>query len=194
MTRLTGTHPPGPLARARLALTLIIAAQALAACDNPYDIDWSYAVPDTVTLYSLSRGEYVGYPSVFDFVGGFTWAIEAIDIAGGWDLGFVEDKAGASFLMAGAIDGYPPQAMMQAMPGYSFDELVRAPAAGYDSALVALHIGTVYALRTRNVTDGYGNTCRYAAKLEPLELDTVRGILRFHYLRNPNCGSRDLVP
>lgn len=180
--------------RPRLALLLIVAGLSAAACDNPYEIDWSNAVPDTVTLYSLSRGEYVGYPSVFDFVTGFAGAIEDINIAGGWDLGFVETEEGASFLLPGALEGHAPQAMMQAIPGYVFEDVTRAPTQGYDSAMVALHVGTVYALRTRNVRGSGGTPCRFAAKLEPLELDTLRGFLRFHYLVNPNCGSRDLSP
>lgn len=178
----------------RFRTALPIAAVALtAACDDPYNIDWSFAEPDTVTLYSLSRAEYVRFPSVYDFVTGYAGAIEDDGMIGFWDLGFVETDGDADFLLPGGWAGLRPQAVMRPIPGYAWEDVVQAPTAGYDSASVRLHTGLVYVLRTRSYDSG-GATCYHYAKVEPVELDVDRGILRFRYMVNPNCGSRRLVP
>lgn len=175
---------------------MVIAAAGglLAACDDTTGIDWSYFEPDTVLLYSLSDAGYFGMPSAYDFVYGGSVVVE-FGGASGWDIAVVDDDAGGfSFLMPGAIQGYPPTSSILAVEDTPFDSLERAPTEGYDSTSIAVDPAAVYIVRTRSTVDAYGNTCRYYAKLEPVAMDSLDATLTFRYLANPNCNSRGLVP
>ena len=53
--------------------------------DNPFDLKWTEAKPDTALIYSLSRPE-MNLPSGFDLVERTTVTIEESDVTGTWDF------------------------------------------------------------------------------------------------------------
>jgi hypothetical protein len=58
---------------------------------------------------------------------------------------------------------------------------------------VAMRVGSVYAVRSREVPTGLGfSVCSYFGKLQPLDVDVAAGILRFQIVAN-QCGDPRLV-
>lgn len=172
---------------------MLAAGGFLAACDDITGLDWSYVVPDTVLLYSLSNADYFGMPSAYDFIFGGRVIVE-LDATHNWDLAVANEQAAFSFLMPGALEGAAPTSSIIAIEDTPFDAIESAPAEGYDSTRVAVDPTVVYVVRTRSIVDVSGITCRYYAKLEPVVIDTTAATLTFRYLANPNCNSRTLIP
>jgi hypothetical protein len=185
-------------------LVVLAAGLATAACDDPIGIgDWS-AVPDTVTVFSISRSEYVGRPSAFDFINGFVVAIDASPVncqqspCIPFDLVLSEQAGALVLLPSGIVEGRSTRAGIALAPaGQTFETLAEAPrdTAQYRHATpTPVQVGQLYIVRSRTsncsaISSGF----RYG-KLEALSLDPARGIASFRFVRNPFCDDRALIP
>lgn len=167
---------------------------SMAGCDDPTWVEW-YNVPDTTLLYSLARPE-MDLLSAMDLVYGYRVSVEAAGASGSWDL--VLDTRDEQLVLEGSgFFGMSGGAAVATIAGATLESVQEAPR---DTILysadvpVPVEMGSVYVIRTRKVTDYYGYTCVYFAKLEPLGVDLEAQSLSFRYLVNPNCNSRDLSP
>jgi hypothetical protein len=175
-------------------LALAMVACTVAGCGDSGEPEWLITTPDTVVLYSLSRAEHFGMPSGFDMVYSRRVVIEGESETGNWDLAVFDDTGSFHIFMPGAFAGLDSTSSIIRVEGTPFDGLAEAPRTGYDSAGLAIDANGLYVVRTRTVTDAYGNACHYFGKLEPVEIDGTNGTLTFRYLSNPNCSSRALTP
>jgi hypothetical protein len=106
----------------------------------------------------------------------------------------------------GAVLFVPPAALgaesnVQSMAGItapvagrSFDQVIEAPGAGAfrtDSAVVA-ESGSVYVVRSRPVSCGFGSASQYA-KIQPLEISVAEGRVSLLVSTNEVCGDPRLV-
>jgi hypothetical protein len=163
-------------------------------CDDPLAVEW-YEVPDTVLLYSLARPE-LNLLSAMDLLSGYPLRIESPEATGNWDF-VLDTSQGDLVLTPPGVFGIASTARIMALEGVSLESVAKAPA---DSTLhssdtpLPVKEGVVYVIRTRQVTDLYENTCVYYAKLEPITVELALQSLSFHYVLNPTCNSRDLVP
>jgi len=163
-------------------------------CDDPYALEW-FEVPDTALLYTMARPE-LNLASAFDFLGGIGMVVESAAATGNWDV-VLDTQEGRLVLSPPGVFHIESEARISVFANTDFWDMERAPG---DSTLyvtdapVPLEMGSVYVIRTREITDYYGNTCIYHLKMEPLVLDPEKETLTFRYLLNPNCNSLRLVP
>ena len=179
--------------RIRLSLLILLAA-SVAACDDglgpqPWD-----ATPDTVSLYSASRSELLGYPSAFDFVNLAVIRVESPGSAGSWDV-VLAGSAGLQLVPAGAFEGQDSRAGIAVITGTTFEALTSAPTdtSQYSSQAVALQQGGVYVVRTRRAVCSF-STAVHFAKIKVVSIDAARGVASFAVVRNPDCNDRSFVP
>lgn len=116
------------------------------------------------------------------------------DVTAEWDVLYRVESDGTPVLVPrGVLLEGETQAGLQLLSG-TFSGLERAPAEGYTvDAPMEVGEGDVLALRTRQ-DPSLSLRCRRYAKLEIQEVDMELGVLRFRYLRNPNCEQRVLIP
>jgi hypothetical protein len=180
-----------------LALAAVVALGSVGsvACgDDPFQIDWVES-PDTVLLYSLARPQ-LNLFSGFDFYNRIPVRIEDSEATGNWDVA-VDTRNGRVVLLAPGALGVDSKARVARIPGTTFADVIEAPA---DTTLytakepVPVELGSVYVIRTRQQFGSFGRTCVYYAKLEPIEIDPVGGILRFVFDASPSCNDRALIP
>lgn len=176
--------------RAWLPLLLL----PLAACDDGFTQEW-VAVPDTIQLYSLSRPELVGRPSAYDFVNHAPLAVEDLGATGQWDLALVDQGNELALVPASAFAGLVSRAGIATVTSRTLEEVEEAPrdTAAFKITPVPIRLGTIYVVRTRRESCGFGTGVRYA-KLEPLQIDLVQGTLKFRTILNPFCNDRALIP
>jgi len=179
-----------------LSFPILALAALVAGCDDQFGpSDW-VIVRDTVELYSLNRSDYQGLPAGFDFVTPRPVIIESINEARQWDVALTEGEGGLHFTPAGAFPNIDTRPAIAVLPDADFEELDKAPRDGdiYTSTeSVTLETDRVYVVRTRNLPI-IGQRCVRYAKVRPIAVDTEAGILRFEFIRNPNCNDRALVP
>jgi hypothetical protein len=175
----------------------IVAILAVTACDDPFGPQLWNAEPVAVTLYSASRAEYVGMVSALDLAADpvAAVAIEAPGASGNWDMVLIDTDGGLSFAPAGALPGFTSRARIAVIENQSFIQVTEAPrdTAAYTINPVRLRTDVVYVIRSRSANCGFSAGVRYA-KVQPIEVDVVRGIFRFAVVRNPYCEDRSLVP
>lgn len=176
---------------------LLIAAIALAGCDDGLGpIVWD-DTPDTTMIYSLSRPELIGQPSAYDFVFQRRVAIEAPGESGKWDVVLAEKDDGFVVIPSSWFPGLSSRSGIGRVVGVtSLEEVTKAPGdtAFYRREPVPLAVGGVYVVRTR--TDQcfpFGAAATYA-KLKVISIDTVVGAATFASVHNPYCNNRNLVP
>lgn len=165
----------------------VLAGAATAGCDGVTGLVPWHPLPDTVQLHSLSRGEWVGQAGAFDFVYHRSVIVEGADEFDGWDIAAAEEGDEMRFLLPGSFPGLGWSSGVQLVGDVTFEELATAPSEGYDSLWTAAVEGAVYAVRTRALGE-----CSFYAKLQVLETDLDRGIMRFQYVANPNCNHRSV--
>lgn len=169
---------------------------SLTACgSNPFLITWT-PYTDTVSLYSVADTIPNLYDG-FDFVNSARAIIERSGALGTWDVAVGTDSTGTGLVwMPPGAFGINSVAGVAALSGQTFTEAAKAPSdtAKYIHTAVPITVGLVYVVRTRKVTDAYGNTCSHYAKMEPLDVDATQGIVRFIFDVNPNCGDLRLKP
>jgi hypothetical protein len=173
---------------------LLLFTPLLTACDDDLNADWT-AVPDTVLLYSLSRPELLGKPSAFDFFDGVPISVESPAASGRWDLALIDLNGELALVPASAFVGVVSRAGVATVSARTLEEVTEAPGdtAQFKSEPVVIRVGTIYVVRTRRTDCGFGSGVRYA-KLEPLEVNTTAGTLRFRSIVNPYCNDRKLIP
>lgn len=167
-----------------------VAAAALAGCgDDPFAFPWEPS-PDTVRLFALSRPE-PNLVSALDLWPRRLVRVEAAATGGQWDLAV--DTAGGRFVwLPPGVMGIETRAGVAELDETSFEEASMAPA---DTARYAttrslpVEAGRVYAVRTRQ-----HQRCRYYGKIQALEMDVARAVIRVHYDLSPACNNRSLVP
>ncbi len=163
--------------------------------DNPFDLKWTEAKPDTALIYSLSRPE-LNLPSGFDLVERTTVTIEEPGVTGSWD--FVLDRQdGELVFLPPAVFGIDSEAKMIRLPGLNFDEVLEAPSdtSYYTSdKAVPVEIGSVYVVQTHRGRNKFGMLCVFYGKLQPLEIIKTNGTVTFVFDRNELCGELHLVP
>jgi hypothetical protein len=192
--RLQGTGRAVNRFRRVLLLVVLFAA----GCSDPFGPRFWNATPQSVTVFSASRPEYVGLVSAVDVANDPIQAIsiEAPGATGNWDFVLVDRAGGGLALVpAGALDGVTSRARIAVIEGAAFLDIREAPrdTALYSADAVALRPGVVYVIRTRRAACGFGSGSFYA-KMQPLEIDEARGVFRAAIVRNPICDDRSLVP
>jgi hypothetical protein len=175
-----------------LAGLLVLAATTpFLACDT-FEPTW-FGIQDFVVLYSLSRPEFVGRESAYDFVGQRPVVVERPKAQDPYDFDMAITEVGGQFhvLPAGVFEGFPIRPGIAVdSSGITFEDMTRAPRDGYvTDAPVPLRAGWVYAVRTRRDFRG----CNMYGKFEVIDLDPA-GIVEIRTMRNPLCNDRNLVP
>lgn len=178
---------------------------SLAACEesDPFGLrDWTLN-PDTATIYSLSLDD-LNLASAFDFTERAPRPVAVRDEFGrfnNWDVA-LDSEGGELVLLPQPLLGILSEAAVLELPNMAFTSVEEAPA---DTMLynsdsgVTLRTSSVYIVRTRQVTrqSFFTQNCVYYAKLQPIRVDPVLGILEFLYDVNSEfsgCNNRALVP
>ncbi|CAN5836057.1 hypothetical protein BH23GEM9_BH23GEM9_02900 [soil metagenome] len=182
----------------RFKRLLPLLALIAVACSDPFGPQFWNPAPWPVTMYSASRTEYVGLGSAVDFTQDpvSTISIEAPGATGNWDVVLVDQPGGGlALLSAQVLSGFTSRARIAVIEDRAFLDVREAPrdTAAYSVGPVALRTGVVYVIRTRRGSCGFTTGHRYA-KMQPIEIDTARGIFRAVVVRNPFCDDRALVP
>ncbi|HKJ91733.1 MAG TPA: hypothetical protein VJ957_01140 [Longimicrobiales bacterium] len=178
-----------------LGAAALLGAGALAGCGNSMGPNTWLAIPDTATLYSLSRTDYVGKPSAYDFTPGTNGpvVVEAPGYTNRWDIAIVAGANGLELAPAGTFEGVSatPALTRITTAGDTFDNLATAPSDSKlytDSTRLPAVEGGLYVVRTRQVS-----TCVYYAKFEVLSIDQQAGTVRLVAMGDPYCNDRDLI-
>ena len=175
---------------------VLLLSMNVASCsrDNPFDLKWTEANPDTALIYSLSRPE-MNLPSGFDLVERTAVTIEQSEVTGTWDF-LLDTRDGELVFVPPAVFGIESEAKMIRLPGMDFDEVLEAPSdtSSYSSdEVVPVQTNSVYVVQTHRGRNKFGMLCVFYGKLQPLELSVV-GTVTFVFDRNELCGELDLVP
>ncbi len=187
---------PAPSRPRRLAPLLALLLLPAAACDDDLfgNPPWA-ANPDTVALFSLARPE-LNLASAFNFNSRFRVEVEASTASGSWDIA-VDTQDGVLVFVTPRLLGIESEAGVTRVEAPSFEELREAPADTaryFNTEPVPIEVGALYAVRTLEVGNNFGQRCNYYAKVEPLSVDVDLGVAEFRYDNNPVCNNRDLVP
>jgi hypothetical protein len=179
--------------RIRHALILFSAAAFTACSDNLGPQDWN-ATPDTITIFSLSRPDLLGFPSAYDFANRRQIQVETPGTAGAWDVALGSPNNTLQLIPAGDFQGIDSRARIAVING-SFEDLKEAPrdSASFTSSPIPLQTGGVYVVRTRRVGCGFSTAVHYA-KLKAVTLDNAAGFATFAVVVNPLCNDRSFVP
>ena len=179
----------------KLARLFLISAAALStvACSDDLGLDEWTAIPDTVTIFSLSRVDLFNEPSAYDFVNHTEMRVESSASTGRWDMALRHENGALALVSAAEFPGQNSRAGIAPITSISFDELREAPEAddAYSDGPFIVQAGQVFAVRTRR--EGACNLPRFA-KMRILEVDETAGSVRFVAITNPFCSNRDLIP
>ena len=181
--------------RAAALISVGAALVGVTSCDDLVGLPW-VSEPEIARVYTISN-PVPNLPSAFDFVGRQAVRIEAPEATGNWDTAFDSNGLDFSILPPGAIGLPEAEVGIARIDDVSFSDVIVAPA---DQELyatdrpVALELGVVYVVRSREGVGPLGESCSWFAKLEPIELNHSSGFVRFAYDTNPNCGDPALVP
>ncbi|MEJ2184796.1 MAG: hypothetical protein P8Z36_02560 [Gemmatimonadota bacterium] len=178
-----------------LGVAALLAVTLAAGCGNSFGPNTWLAVPDTATLYSLSRPEYVGKPSAYDFASRGTGSVvvEAPGYTNQWDIAIVDGTNGLELAPAGTFEGVTAKPALTRITtaGETFETLAKAPSDSKlytDSTRLPAVEGGLYVVRTRQVS-----SCVYYAKFELLAVDQQAGTVRLAATGNPYCNDRALI-
>ncbi len=178
-----------------LGVAALLAVALVAGCGNSLGPNTWFAVPDSATLYSLSRPEYIGKPSAYDFTssgrGGVV--VEAPGYTNQWDIAIVDGANGLELAPAGTFEGVTAKPALTRITtaGETFETLARAPSDSKlysDSTRLPAVEGGLYVVRTRQVS-----TCVYYAKFELISVDQQAGTVRLVAMGDPYCNDRALI-
>jgi hypothetical protein len=168
---------------------------ALSGCgEDPFRIRWTEN-PTEQVLYALDREELNQF-SGFDMIGRLRVVIEDPQTEGAWDFA-VDREGGAMVFLPPRTLGLDSRAGIAPIPGSEYDDVTVAPAdtlAYVVDEPVPIALGTVYVIRTRLASGGFGRVCHFFGKLEPLEIDAVAGVVRLVQDTSPDCNNRSLIP
>jgi hypothetical protein len=168
---------------------------ALTGCqEDPFRIHWTES-PQEQVLYALDREELNQF-SGFDMISRIRVVIEAPQTEGAWDFA-VDRQGGGMVFLPPKLLGLDSRAAIAAIPESEYDDVVVAPSdtlAYVSEEAVPITLGTVYVIRTRLASGGFGRVCHFFGRVEPLEIDAVAGVVRFVHDTSPDCNNRSLVP
>lgn len=178
--------------RAIAAVLWVLLVFAAAGCDDPFAASLG-PVPEQpveALVADFASSELREAPA-FDFV---NQASVRTDVTAEWDFLYrVEPDGSPVMVPRGVIIEGETQAGVQVV-SESFTGLEQAPAGDYTvDAPVEVAEGDVVAVRTRQ-DPSLSLQCRRYVKMEIQDVDMDVGVLRFRYLRNPNCEQRILIP
>lgn len=183
----------GGIARRRRVVAWLAGLVTVLACGDGFDRLLSPVAlrPTRVELVDFRTGPLLE-PSAFDGVNG---RVVRVDQTVGWDFLFFLPEDGPAELRAfEAVTGELSEASLQKVE-LAFDDITLAPEEGYvRTEPVPVSEGDVLVFTTRRDPAFQGLRCRHFGKLEVLEIDRPAGRLAFHFLLNPNCEVRGLVP
>jgi hypothetical protein len=178
-----------------LGVTALLAVALTGGCGNNLGPNSWFAVDDTATLYSLSRPEYVGKPSAYNFTssGAGPVVVEAPGYTNQWNIAIVDGTDGLELAPAGTFDGVTAKpALTRIMTaGETFDNLAAAPSDTKlytDSTRLPAVEGGLYVVRTRQIS-----SCVYYAKFELLSVDQQAGTVKLVATGDPYCNDRALI-
>lgn len=167
----------------------------VAACGDDLGPTPWLDVPDTLTIYSVSRPELLGLPSAFDGI--FFPPDVVIESGAPWDFALAEQDGEFVMLPVSSIPGNDTTAAIVTTSASTLEELIQAPPdADFTTESVPIQPGTIYALRTRrSACSQFTNlTGPRFGKLEAIALDPEAGTFVFAFVVNPVCNDRALVP
>ncbi|HEX7122043.1 MAG TPA: hypothetical protein VF178_06690 [Gemmatimonadaceae bacterium] len=184
--------------RARRLLGVLLTAGAVfvAACDDPFAPRASTAVrSDTFSIFALS-GTPVNVPTAFNVL--FFTPVR-VEPTYGFDFAFDIDDQGRVLLipvsrMGGVVTTGRRVGFQR--PSVPFDEVTRAPAAGY-------HIDSTFVLGPREpvIVELISDACPFGvvsqfiySKIEVLAIFPTDRRLTFRITYDPNCGFRSFLP
>lgn len=179
----------------RTCVPLLTLALLTAGCgEDPFVVQWEEG-PEETLLYSLDREEMFR-PSAFNMLSRGEVIVEAGDTQGAWDFA-VDREGGVMVLLPPRTLGIFSGAGIAPIPNARFQDVTEAPdspTAYVEDEPVALELGTVYVIRTREQQGIYGETCNYYGKIQALNIDQVAGILYFVHDVSPVCNDPSLIP
>ncbi|MDP9348736.1 MAG: hypothetical protein M3P24_06300 [Gemmatimonadota bacterium] len=185
---------------APLALGLSL---VLGACDDPTGgIGGAEIVEDSVLIAvpDAPSPANAALPSALDVT-----PVGLVEIVGGrfperqdhaeaWDL-TLRVRNGELVLLAPAAIGLTSEPLRragitEAIAGRTFETLTRAPESSQyvTNRPVALKRGAVYGVRSRVTGGGFGGSCSFFAKLQPLELNVAAGTARLRVATSALCS------
>ena len=184
----------------RLKRLIPLAVLIVAACDDPFGPTVWDATPDTLTLFSASRPEYLGLVSAVDitqFGGVVPLPIEAPGVTGNWDFALTDLDGGLALVPASAFAGLESRSRIGVLPDtITWEEVTQAPRDTTEFGVDPLPLvaGSVYVVRSRRAScGGVSSGFRYG-KLRAVEINVAAGTYRFEIVRNPLCDNRSFVP
>lgn len=183
----------------RLTRLIPLAVLIVAACDDPFGPALWDATPDTLTLFSASRPEYIGRVSAVDIANipvVVALPIEAPGLTGNWDFALTDADGGLSLVPASAFAGLESRARIGELQDTTLEAVTEAPrdTTAFGVEGLPLVAGNVYIVRSRRALCGTGSSGFRYAKLRPVEINVAAGTFRFEIVRNPYCGNRSFVP
>ncbi len=180
----------------RAALLLVIALlPILSACgEDPFLFRWDLD-PLEDELFALDREE-LNRPAGFNMLEARRIVVESAQSQGAWDFA-VERISGKLHLLPPAVLGIPNGAAIIEIPGVRYEDVTEAPSDTtryVKDAPVPINPGSIYLIRTHEQTGSLGQRCFFYGRVEPLEVDVVRGVFRFKHDTSPDCNNRNLIP
>jgi hypothetical protein len=174
---------------------ILFAAFSVAACDDNLGVQNWDATPDTITLFSLSRPDLLGFPSAYDFANRRAVEVETPGATNNWDVALASPAGVFQLVPAAAFQGVDSRARIATIAGQTFETLIEAPrdTVQFTAQPVAIQTGGVYVIRTRRVGCGFSTAVHYA-KLKAVTLDDAGGFVQFAVVVNPLCNDRSFVP
>ncbi len=174
---------------------VVVALPILTACgEDPFLLRWEED-PREATLYSLDREE-LNRPSGFNMLEGRTIIVEAAHSTGRWDFA-VDRIDGVLHFLPPSTLGLRNRAGIAEIPNARYEDVREAPSdtARYvQDRPVRVNPNSIYVIRTHEQAGTFGIVCVYYGRLEPLDINSADGVLRFKHDTSPDCNNRSLVP
>ncbi|MQA88925.1 MAG: hypothetical protein GEU90_01640 [Gemmatimonas sp.] len=157
-----------------------------------------FLITDTV-MVAAPLPQNASLPTALDIASDFGGSVgggrfpEFNEDADDWDF-LVRVEDGQIVLVPGEAAGIPERgsAITPPIEGETFESFREAPgqATFVRDAPIAMVEGQVYSARSRIIQ----SSCFEFAKIEPLQVDVVEGLLELHIVTNQNCGDPRLAP
>lgn len=185
--------------RRTAALYPLLAVALAAGCDDPnrFTVEPLITV-DTIEVAAPTSA--TGLPTAIDVTstGGIIMGgrrPETEQDAERWDLAVRVRDGALVFVPAAALGINSTAGITMPLAGKTFESVIEAPGAGsfVTDEPVAVQLGAVYVVRSRNVPCGFGAASQYS-KIQPLEVSLEDARVRLQISTNEVCGDPRLVP
>ncbi len=147
---------------ARLSLLAAVVATT-AACDEDLGLDNWTAVPDTITLFSLSRPDLINQPSAYDFINHIVLRVESPNATGNWDVALRHENGSLALVPASGFLGQQSRSGLATVTNTTFEALAEAPedTARFTTGPVIATPGQILVVLTRRAPCAFSNSVRY---------------------------------